>query len=276
MENKTVIGFIGAGNMAYALIKGLLSNGFDAQNINVSDSNNELLIKRKSELNITTYPDNTSLLHNSDIVVFAVKPQVLSLVCLQLKNKVKPNHLFVSIVAGIRGNDINRWLGGNFALVRTMPNTPALFQSGVTGLFANDLVSNQQKELVTSILSSVGECFWVDDEKLIDAITAISGSGPAYFFLLMQSITQAATALGLDEKTANSLSIQTSLGASLMATKSGKDSKTLRKEVTSPNGTTQAAIESFQDQNFEGIVAAATRAAYDRARELSNDLGDVE
>ena len=276
MENKTVIGFIGAGNMAYALIKGLLSNGFDAKNINVSDSNEELLINRQSELKITTYSDNNSLLDNSDIVVFAVKPQVLSIVCLQLKNKVKPNHLFVSIVAGIRGNDINRWLGGNFALVRTMPNTPALFQSGVTGLFANDLVSNQQKELVTSILSSVGECFWVDDEKLIDAITAISGSGPAYFFLLMQSITQAATALGLDEKTANSLSIQTSLGASLMATKSGKDSKILRKEVTSPNGTTQAAIESFQDQNFEGIVAAATRAAYDRARELSNDLGDVE
>ncbi|MBC8514207.1 MAG: pyrroline-5-carboxylate reductase [Candidatus Thioglobus sp.] len=276
MENKTVIGFIGAGNMAYALIKGLLSNGFDAKNINVSDSNKELLINRQSELKITTYSDNNSLLDNSDIVVFAVKPQVLSIVCLQLKNKVKSNHLFVSIVAGIRGNDINRWLGGNFALVRTMPNTPALFQSGVTGLFANDLVSNQQKELVTSILSSVGECFWVDDEKLIDAITAISGSGPAYFFLLMQSITQAATALGLDEKTANSLSIQTSLGASLMATKSGKDSKTLRKEVTSPNGTTQAAIESFQDQNFEGIVAAATRAAYDRARELSNDLGDVE
>ena len=276
MENKTVIGFIGAGNMAYALIKGLLSNGFDAKNINVSDSNDELLIKRQSELNITTYSDNVSLLDNSDIVIFAVKPQVLSMVCLELKNNVKPNHLFVSIVAGIRGNDINRWLGGNFALVRTMPNTPALFQSGVTGLFANELVSNQQKELVTSILSSVGECFWVDEEKLIDAITAISGSGPAYFFLLMQSITQAATALGLDEKTANSLSIQTSLGASLMATKSGKDSKTLRKEVTSPNGTTQAAIESFQDQNFEGIVAAATRAAYDRARQLSNELGDAD
>ena len=276
MENKTVIGFIGAGNMAYALIKGLLSNGFDAQNINVSDSNDELLIKRKSELNIATYSDNTSLLNNSDIVVFAVKPQVLSVVCLQLKNKVKPNHLFVSIVAGIRGGDINRWLGGDFALVRTMPNTPALYQSGVTGLFANDLVSSQQRELVTSVLSSVGECFWVNDEKLIDAITAISGSGPAYFFLLMQSITQAAISLGLDEKTANSLSIQTSLGASLMATKSGKDSKTLRAEVTSPNGTTQAAIESFQDQNFEGIVAAATRAAYNRACELSNDLGDVD
>tara|TARA_B110000967_G_scaffold200079_1_gene235348 strand:+ start:3871 stop:4701 length:831 start_codon:yes stop_codon:yes gene_type:complete len=276
MENKTIIGFIGAGNMAYALIKGLINNGFNTENINVSDSNELLLIERKSELNVSTFSSNESLLLNSDVVVFAVKPQILSLVCLQLKDKIRPNHLFVSIVAGIKGNDINRWLGGDFALVRTMPNTPALFQSGVTGLFANQHVSNAQRDLVTSILASVGECFWVDNEKLIDAITAISGSGPAYFFLLMQSMTQAAIALGLDEKTANSLSIQTSLGASLMATQSGKDPKTLRAEVTSPNGTTQSAIESFQDQNFEGIVATASRAAYDRAGELSKDFGDVD
>ena len=276
MENKTVIGFIGAGNMAYALIKGLLNNGFDANQINISDPNEELLQSRESELKVTTYSDNTSLLSNSDIIFFAVKPQVLSSVCLELKGVVKSKHLFVSIVAGIRSSDINRWLGGNFALIRTMPNTPALFQTGVTGLFANELVNNEQKSLVSSILSSVGECFWVDEEKLIDAITAISGSGPAYFFLLMQSMTQAGMALGLDEETANSLSIQTAYGASLMANKTGKDSRTLRTEVTSPNGTTQSAIESFQDQNFEGIVANATRAAYDRARELSNELGDAE
>ena len=276
MENKTVIGFIGAGNMAYALIKGLLNNGFDANQINISDPNEELLLSRESELKVTTYSDNTSLLSNSDIIFFAVKPQVLSSVCLELKGVVKSKHLFVSIVAGIRSSDINRWLGGNFALIRTMPNTPALFQTGVTGLFANELVNNEQKSLVSSILSSVGECFWVDEEKLIDAITAISGSGPAYFFLLMQSMTQAGMALGLDEETANSLSIQTAYGASLMANKTGKDSRTLRAEVTSPNGTTQSAIESFQDQNFEGIVANATRAAYDRARELSNELGDAE
>jgi pyrroline-5-carboxylate reductase len=276
MENKTVIGFIGAGNMAYALIKGLLNNGFDANQINISDPNEELLQSRESELEVTTYSDNTSLLSNSDIIFFAVKPQVLSSVCLELKGVVKSKHLFVSIVAGIRSSDINRWLGGNFALIRTMPNTPALFQTGVTGLFANELVNNEQKSLVSSILSSVGECFWVDEEKLIDAITAISGSGPAYFFLLMQSMTQAGMALGLDEETANSLSIQTAYGASLMANKTGKDSRTLRAEVTSPNGTTQSAIESFQDQNFEGIVANATRAAYDRARELSNELGDAE
>ena len=276
MENKTVIGFIGAGNMAYALIKGLLNNGFDANQINISDPNEELLLNRESELKVTTYSDNTSLLSNSDIIFFAVKPQVLSSVCLELKGVVKSKHLFVSIVAGIRSSDINRWLGGNFALIRTMPNTPALFQTGVTGLFANELVNNEQKSLVSSILSSVGECFWVNEEKLIDAITAISGSGPAYFFLLMESMKQAGMALGLDEETANSLSIQTAYGASLMANKTGKDSRTLRAEVTSPNGTTQSAIESFQDQNFEGIVANATRAAYDRARELSNELGDAE
>ena len=276
MENKSIIGFIGAGNMAYALIKGLLDNGFDAECINISDPNEELLNERQSELKVRTFSNNMALLSNSDIIIFAVKPQKLSSVCLQLKENVKSNHLFVSIVAGIKGSDINRWLGGSFSLVRTMPNTPALFQHGVTGLFANELVNNEQKILVTSILSSVGECFWVKDEKLIDAITAISGSGPAYFFLLIQSMSQAAMALGLDEKTANSLSIQTSYGASLMASKSGKDAKTLRAEVTSPNGTTQAAIESFQDQNFEGIVASATRAAYDRARELSNELGEIE
>ena len=276
MENKTVIGFIGAGNMAYALIKGLLSDGFEAKNINVSDANPELLEKRSSELGVTTQSDNVSLLTNSDIVVFAVKPQVLSVVCHELKNKASTDQLFVSIVAGIKSKDINRWLGGDFALVRTMPNTPALFQSGVTGLYANELVNDLQKKSVNLLLSAVGECFWVNEENLLDAITAISGSGPAYFFLMMQSMKQAAMALGLDEDTADALSIKTSLGASIMATNSGKDSRTLRAEVTSPNGTTQSAIETFQDQNFEGIVAAATRAAYDRARELSQELGNIE
>ena len=276
MENKTVIGFIGAGNMAYALIKGLLSDGFEAKNINVSDANPELLEKRSSELGVTVQPDNVSLLTNSDIVVFAVKPQVLSVVCHELKNKASSDQLFVSIVAGIKSKDINRWLGGDFALVRTMPNTPALFQSGVTGLYANELVNDLQKKSVNLLLSAVGECFWVNEENLLDAITAISGSGPAYFFLMMQSMKQAAMALGLDEETADALSIKTSLGASIMATNSGKDSRTLRAEVTSPNGTTQSAIETFQDQNFEGIVAAATRAPYDRARELSQELGNID
>ena len=174
MENKTVIGFIGAGNMAYALINGLLNNGYDSKNIKASDPNNGLLQKREAELNITTFSNNSSLIEVCDIIVFAVKPQVLSEVCLELRDNIKLKHLFISIVAGIRLNDINRWLGGNYSLVRTMPNTPALMQHGVTGLFPNELVNDEQKALVTNILSSVGDCFWVNEEKLIDAITAIN------------------------------------------------------------------------------------------------------
>ena len=261
MQNKTVIGFIGAGNMGYALIKGLINSGYPSENINACDLNEDLLQKRSKEFGINVYIDNAELLKACDVVVLAVKPQVLTKVCTGLKNLITPNHLVISIVAGIRANDINRWLGGEFALVRSMPNTPALMQQGITGMFANKLVSDEQKNIVETILSTVGQCFWVKEENLIDAITAISGSGPAYFFFLMQSMTQAAIALGLDKETASALSVQTGYGASMMAVESGEDSQTLRQKVTSPNGTTQAAIESFQNQNFEGIVAAATRAA---------------
>ena len=276
MQNKSVIGFIGAGNMAYALIKGLIDNGYGAENIKVSDLDETLLQARQEELGVHTYTDNNELANTCDVVVFAVKPQVMSTVCKGIKGSVNSNQLFISIAAGIRANDICRWLGGDFALVRTMPNTPALVQQGATGLFANRLVTEDHKTLVNSVLSSIGDCFWVAEEKLIDAITAISGSGPAYFFFMMQSMTQAGTALGLDEKTASELSIKTALGASVMAANSDDDLRQLRVNVTSPNGTTQAAIESFQDNNFERVVVNATRAAYDRAHELSVQLGDVD
>ena len=276
MQNKSIIGFIGAGNMAYALIKGLINNGYGAENIKVSDLDESLLSSRNVELGIETFADNSSLVVACDVVVLAVKPQVMSSVCKGLNKAIEPSHLFVSIAAGIRASDICRWLGDDYALVRTMPNTPALVQQGATGLFANDLVTESHKEIVVSVLSAIGDCFWVNEEKLIDAITAISGSGPAYFFLMMQSMTQAGIALGLDQETASALSVKTALGASVMAANSAENPKQLRANVTSPNGTTQAAIESFQDQNFEGIVANATRAAFDRAHELSIQLGDVE
>ena len=276
MQNKSIIGFIGAGNMAYALIKGLVNNGYGAENIKVSDLDESLLSSRNVELGIETFTDNSSLVVACDVVVLAVKPQAMSSVCKGLNKTIKPSHLFVSIAAGIRASDICRWLGDDYALVRTMPNTPALVQQGATGLFANDLVTESHKEIVVSVLSAIGDCFWVNEEKLIDAITAISGSGPAYFFLMMQSMTQAGIALGLDQETASALSVKTALGASVMAANSAENPKQLRANVTSPNGTTQAAIESFQDQNFEGIVANATRAAFDRAHELSIQLGDVE
>ncbi|HIG89336.1 pyrroline-5-carboxylate reductase [Candidatus Thioglobus sp.] len=276
MQKSSTIGFIGAGNMAYALISGLVNNGFSTKNIKVSDTNKELLSLRKKEFNLEVFTDNAALAAKCDVVVLAVKPQVLSLVCKDLKESLNSNSLIVSIVAGIKSYDIGRWLGENKAIVRTMPNTPALLGQGITGLFANDNTSNEQKSLAESVLKSVGSCLWVNDEDMLDAVTALSGSGPAYLFLMMESMAQSGVALGLDEDTATKLSIQTALGASMMADQSADSLHELRAKVTSPNGTTQVAIESLQDQGFEIMVAHAMRAAFDRAKEIGSELGNDE
>lgn len=276
MKNSTTIGFIGAGNMAYAIISGLINNDFSAENIKISDTNESLLSLRKKEFNLEVFTDNSELVRHCDVIVLAVKPQMLSSVCQLLKQALNSNTLIISIAAGVRVHDIDRWLGGDCAIVRTMPNTPALLNQGVTGMFANERVSDAQKELATSILNSVGQSLWVTDEVMLDAVTALSGSGPAYFFLMIESMSKAGVALGLDDKTAQSLSIQTALGASMMASVSGESPRDLRANVTSPNGTTQAAIESFQDQNFDMIVAHAMRAAFDRASQLAAELSDSD
>jgi len=274
MQNSTTIGFIGAGNMAYALISGLINNGFNAQNIKLSDADAALLSQRQAEFNLEVFTDNIELASQCDVVVLAIKPQILSIVCKELRAHIDHQPLIISIAAGVRATDINRWLGGNTAIVRTMPNTPALLGKGATGMMANDIVSNEQKALAEQILGAVSQCLWVEDEKMLDAVTALSGSGPAYLFLMIESMAKAGVALGLDEKTAEQLSIQTSLGASMMASSSGDSAHELRAKVTSPNGTTQAAIESFQDQNFEMVVSHAMRAAFDRARKMGAELGD--
>jgi pyrroline-5-carboxylate reductase len=276
MKNSTTIGFIGAGNMAYAIISGLINNDFSAENIKISDTNESLLSLRKKEFNLEVFTDNSELVRHCDVIVLAVKPQMLSSVCQLLKQALNSNTLIISIAAGVRVHDIDRWLGGDCAIVRTMPNTPALLNQGVTGMFANERVSDAQKELATSILNSVGQSLWVTDEVMLDAVTALSGSGPAYFFLMIESMSKAGVALGLDDKTAQSLSIQTALGASMMASVSDESPRDLRANVTSPNGTTQAAIESFQDQNFDMIVAHAMRAAFDRASQLAAELSDSD
>jgi len=274
MQNSSTIGFIGAGNMAYALISGLINNGFPAENIAVSDLSSELLSQRKTEFNLKVFTDNTDLVNNCDIIVLAVKPQVLFDVCDQIKNDISDKHLIISIAAGIRSHDINRWLGKGRAIVRTMPNTPALLGKGITGMFANEEVSDEQKTNSEDIINAVGSSIWVESEDMVDAVTAVSGSGPAYFFLMIESMTKAGMALGLDEESANKLSIETALGAAMMAKNSSDNVYELRAKVTSPNGTTQAAIESFQDQDFEVVVSHALRAAYDRASELAQELGD--
>lgn len=276
MQNSTTIGFIGAGNMAYAIISGLINNGVSATQIKISDTNESILSLRKKEFNLEVFTDNTKLCKHCHVIILAVKPQVLSDVCHQLKDTLNSNTLIISIAASIRTRDIDRWLGGNQAIIRTMPNTPALLNQGVTGLFANEHTNNQQKKLASDILNSVGQSLWVVEEGMLDAITALSGSGPAYFFLMIESMAKTGVALGLDEKTAQQLSIQTALGASMMANASDDSLKKLRTKVTSPNGTTQAAIESLQDQDFELIIAHAMRAAFDRSKELAVELGECD
>ncbi len=276
MQNSPTIGFIGAGNMAYAIISGLINNGTQANQIKLSDTNESLLSLRKQEFNLEVFTDNVELCTRCDVLILAVKPQVLSSVCHQLKDTLDSNTLIISIAAGVRTHDIDRWLGHNRAIIRTMPNTPALLNQGITGLFANGHVNDEQKEIATDILTSVGQSLWVDEEGMLDAVTALSGSGPAYFFLMIESMAKAGAALGLDEKTAQQLSIQTALGASIMAKESQDSVHELRAKVTSPNGTTQAAIESFQDQDFDVTVAHAMRAAFDRAGEMALELGDSD
>ncbi len=276
MQKTTTIGFIGAGNMAYALISGLISNGFSAANIKLSDTDKTLLSQRKTEFGVEVFTDNSQMVMQCDVVVLAVKPQILPGVCTQLKVHTQRKPLVVSIAAGVKIDNINHWLKDGVSIVRTMPNTPALVGQGATGMVANDAVSSEQKVLAESILGSVGVCFWLQEETMLDAITALSGSGPAYFFLMIESMTNAGIALGLEKEMAETLSIQTALGASTMA-KGGDDTvRELRAKVTSKNGTTQAAIESFQDQNFEAVVSQAMRAAFERAREMGFELGDDE
>ncbi len=276
MQNSLTIGFIGAGNMAYAIISGLINNGINASQLKISDTNESLLSLRKQEFNLEVFTDNIELACCCDVIILAVKPQILSAVCHELQSSIKDNTLIISIAAGVKSHDIDRWLGKEKSIVRTMPNTPALLNQGITGLFANDKVSNEQKEIATHILNAVGQSLWVETEDMLDAVTALSGSGPAYVFLMIESMTKAGAALGLEEKIAEKLAIQTVLGAGMMAKNSDDSPHELRQKVTSPNGTTQAAIESFQDQNFEAVVSHAMRSAFDRAGELAQELGDQD
>ena len=276
MQNNSTIGFIGAGNMTNAIIKGLIDNGYDKDNIKISDIDKSLLKQRNKQFGIDTYNKNIQICKNCDIVILAVKPQILNIICTEIKEHIDTNHLIISIAAGISLADIYHWLNKKHTIIRAMPNTPVLVKQGVIGLFANDLVSSKQKARVVSILSTISYCFWVEKEEIIDIITAISGSGPAYFLLLMQIITETAINMGIDEKIAKEITIQTALGTSIMAANNSKDSKQLRSDITSKKGTTEAAINYLQDQNFESIIAKSIRIAINRARELHAEINNVK
>jgi len=270
--SKTRIAFIGAGNMAASLIGGLRAKGLDAAQIRASDPGEETRARVKAEHGIEVFADNAQAIEGVDVVVLAVKPQAMKVVCEAIRPSLKPNQLVVSIAAGITCASMNNWLGAQ-PIVRCMPNTPALLRQGVSGLYATAQVSAEQRQQAQELLSAVGIALWLDEEQQLDAVTAVSGSGPAYFFLLIEAMTAAGVKLGLPPEIAEQLTVQTALGAAHMAVASDVDAAELRRRVTSPAGTTEAAIKSFQAGGFEALVEKALGAAAHRSAEMAEQLG---
>jgi pyrroline-5-carboxylate reductase len=273
MNNKT-IAFIGCGNMAASLINGLIADGYDPKKIIASDPDSAKTAQLSSHLGINTAADNSSAIEHAEMVVLAVKPQMLEQVATAMAPAVqKGQPLVISIAAGVLEQDIENWLGGDIALVRTMPNTPAMIKVGATVLHANSMVTSEQKNQAETILRAVGLTQWVDDEALLDAVTALSGSGPAYFFLVMEAMEAAAVKLGLPAETAHLLTLQTALGAARMAMESSDTPAVLREKVTSPGGTTEAALKRFEEGELRDLFTQALTEARNRSIELSKLLG---
>ncbi|MCU1762672.1 pyrroline-5-carboxylate reductase [Pseudomonas sp. 14P_8.1_Bac3] len=270
--SKTRIAFIGAGNMAASLIGGLRAKGLDAAQIRASDPGAETRGKVNAEHGIDVFADNAEAIQGADVVVLAVKPQAMKAVCEAIRPSLKPNQMVVSIAAGITCASMNNWLGAQ-PIVRCMPNTPALLRQGVSGLFATAEVTPEQRQQAEELLSAVGVALWLSEEQQLDAVTAVSGSGPAYFFLLIEAMTAAGVKLGLPADIAAQLTLQTALGAAHMAVSSDVDAAELRRRVTSPAGTTEAAIKSFQAGGFEALVEKALGAAAHRSAEMAEQLG---
>lgn len=269
---SSTIAFIGGGNMATSLIGGLLAAKNPARLL-VCEPDSARRQALAQQFRIATSADNQAAL-KAEIVVLAIKPQLLQSVCRELATGIAGHRpLFISIAAGVRSADIERWLGGAAAIVRSMPNTPALVQCGATALVANARVTAAQKQQAETILQAVGLALWVTDEAQLDAVTALSGSGPAYFFLMMEAMQAAGEKLGLSSSDARALTLQTALGAAQMASQSEVDATTLRTRVTSKGGTTEQAILSFENAGFRSIVQQALAAAAAQSRKLADDLG---
>jgi pyrroline-5-carboxylate reductase len=268
------VAFIGGGNMGGALIRGLISRGLPAQNISVGEAHQQRRIALADELGVHVTADNREAVSGADVVVLAVKPQDMAGTVQAFGDVLaqrKP--LLISIAAGIRLADISSWSGGG-AIVRAMPNRPALNNAGATAMFASPGLTATHRELAAQVLGAVGTTVWVQNEDALDVVTALSGSGPAYFFLLAELMTDAAVNLGLDRVSAQELAIQTLFGSGRMARDSDGDLSRLRAEVTSKGGTTEAALRSFEGANLRGIVAAALTAASDRSREMAQAFGN--
>ncbi|HEY4541979.1 MAG TPA: pyrroline-5-carboxylate reductase [Noviherbaspirillum sp.] len=272
MQTELKIGFIGGGNMAAALIGGLAGKLTAGANIHVVDLNPEALQRLRAQFGVTVAPQIDATLATCDVVVLAVKPQQMKDVVAQFKPHLQ-RQLVLSIAAGIRGADLARWLGNYRAIVRTMPNTPALVGKGITGMVALDGVNATQRDAADAILRAVGTTVWLDDESLIDPVTAISGSGPAYVFYFIEAMQQAAQEMGLSAEQGRELALATFAGASELAERSSEPVSVLRERVTSKGGTTYAALTSMEASGVKQALVTAMKAAAARGRELGEEFG---
>ena len=264
------IAFIGGGNMVRSLVGGLVAQGCDPAGIHVAEPVDVLRESLASDFRIGTFATAAEAVVGAHVWLFAVKPQVMRTVCESLAPLAQTERpLAVSVAAGITTRQLDHWLGGGLGVVRAMPNTPALLGAGATGLFANAAVDANGRSTAEQLLAATGPTTWIEDETRMDAVTALSGSGPAYVFLLAEAMIAAGEAEGLPRGAASALTLQTILGAARMLVESGEAPEELRKRVTSPNGTTQAALDSFEHDGFRDIVARAVHAARLRGGELS-------
>ena len=275
MSTSPTIGFIGAGNMASAIIGGMLDSGFRAGGIWVSAPDDKHLQTIRNKFGVSVTTDNRYCAQQADLLILAVKPQIMAEVCGDIAPVVQNTRpLMVSIAAGLTADTLDHWLGGGLPLVRVMPNTPSLVGMGAAGLFANDQVSDEQKNTVESIFDSIGKALWVEDENQLHAVTALSGSGPAYFFLMLEALETAAGEAGIPAETARGLAIQTMAGAAEMAARSEHDPAQLKRNVMSPGGVTEQAIHTFEDGGLRPLVGKAYKAAMSRSREMAKELAD--
>ncbi len=260
--------------MARSLIGGLLDEGGGQYRITAADPDPGQCARLAERFGVPAVADNLAAIEGAEVVVLAVKPQSVRNVALEIAERLAATRpLVVSIAAGVREPDIRRWLGYEAALVRCMPNTPALVRSGASALYANPAVSAEQREVAESLLRAVGTIVWVDEEADLDAVTALSGSGPAYFFAVMEALEAGAVDLGLAPEQARLLTIETAFGAARMALEAGEAPAELRVNVTSPGGTTEAALAVLTERGLADSLRAALAAAHRRARELGEQLG---
>ncbi|MFT6791746.1 MAG: pyrroline-5-carboxylate reductase [Cellvibrionaceae bacterium] len=267
------IAFIGAGNMAKSLIGGLINQGYDAAKIIASDPNSNALAALRETYNVVTRDDNLQACAEANTIVLAVKPQVIKSVAQNLRPGLDRQSLIISIAAGVNSDQLGGWLGDDLAIVRCMPNTPALVGMGASGLYANPLVDREQKQMAEKLFNAVGNCIWLNNEKLIDVVTAVSGSGPAYFFLLMEAMINTGIQQGLTADQARKLTLQTAAGAAVLAQDSDVSVHELRRRVTSPGGTTEQAVLSFEKAGFPTVIADAMIACIARSQEMTKEFG---